>query len=407
MNSILVIDDTPANLQLLTGLLSDCGHEVRAVQDGAFALKSAHTAPPDLIVLDIRMPGMDGYEVCKRLKADERTREIPVIFLSALDDMADKLKGFQVGGVDYITKPFQAQEVLARIETHLTLRNLRRDVEEKNRQLQDEVQWRKQAEEEMRALNDHLDAGNRQLEQTNQQLLEANASKDAFFSIIAHDLRSPFTSLLGLTQALLEEGSAFPPETLQRMLENLHASAEHTYALLTNLLEWSRLERGYTECHPESLPLKPLVEKNIHLVAHHAEQKQIVLQYRMADNIAAYADLAMIDTVVRNLLSNAVKFTEAGGSIDVAAQAQHDAVDISISDSGIGMDIDTLNALFRIDKKTSQPGTAGEHGSGLGLILCRELVEKNGGSIRVNSVKGQGTTFTFSLPAGRGATKFR
>lgn len=398
MNSILVVDDTPQNLQLLTQLLSDSGYEVRAVLDGAFALKSVQTMPPDVILLDIRMPGLDGYHVCEQLKADERTRDIPVIFLSALSDLSDKLKGFQVGGVDFISKPFQAEEVLARIETHLTLRNLRRDVERKNRQLQEEIQLRRQAEEEMRTLNEDLRASKQQLELTNQQLLEANASKDAFFSIIAHDLRSPFTSLIGLTETMLEDFDRYEQEKLKGFLRQIHKSAQQTYTLLSNLLTWSRLERGYLECQPENFPLKMLVEKNVWLAAPHAEQKQIALHHRILEDLIVFADQPMIDTVLRNLISNAVKFTKIGGEITIFADVHEHAVDVLVSDSGIGMEQAAIDTLFRIDQKSSRPGTAGEQGTGLGLILCKELVEKNHGHLRVASTPDQGSVFTVTLP---------
>ncbi|OQY55405.1 MAG: hypothetical protein B6245_19810 [Desulfobacteraceae bacterium 4572_88] len=146
--NILIVDDTRANLRFLAGILSEHGYLVRPVPDGSLALTSAQAEPPDLILLDINMPNMSGYEVCERLKANARTREIPVIFISAMTDVADKVKAFTTGGVDYITKPFQVEEVLARVETHLTLRCLQKSLQEKNHQLQEEVAERKHAETE-------------------------------------------------------------------------------------------------------------------------------------------------------------------------------------------------------------------------------------------------------------------
>jgi two-component system sensor histidine kinase/response regulator len=375
--SILVVDDTPENLQLLIGLLQQQDYKVHAAPNGLRAIASVHLNPPDLILLDVKMPEMDGYEVCRRLKADERTQDIPILFISALDELADKIKGFQVGGVDYIIKPFQAEEVLARVETHLALRSLQKG-------MQAELAWRKQAEEELRALN--------------QQLTAANVSKDTFFSIIAHDLRSPFTGLLGLTEALLEDFDRYEKEKLKALLSRLHESSRQVYTLLNNLLEWSRLERGIIEYHPTILALSPVIEQDLRLVAAAAEQKTLTLSHLVQADIMVYADAQMVQTVIRNLLSNAIKFTEPGGTIQISAKPYAQTVELVVSDTGIGMSQDVMDALFRIDVKSSRPGTAGEKGTGLGLILCQEFVKKNGGTIRVESQSGHGSRFIICLP---------
>jgi signal transduction histidine kinase len=377
MSNILVVDDVPDNLQLLMGILSDSGYEVRPASDGEFALQSAWASLPDLILLDIRMPDMDGYAVCERLKADERTRDIPVIFISGLHEVNDKVKGFALGGVDYITKPFQPEEVLARVQTHLTLRDLQKN-------LQEEIIWHKQAEEELRELN--------------QQLQEANASKDKFFSIIAHDLRGPFNSLIGLTEAIIDDFDLYGKDKIKAMISRLHTSSKRFYALLTNLLTWSQLQRGLMECEAETLSLADIAERNVRLFSSNADQKQVTLKNLVSKRMTVYADLKMIDTIMRNLISNALKFTEPGGTVTISAQQNENVVDISVSDTGIGIDQESIEKLFRIDVKYSQPGTADEEGSGLGLILCKELAEKNGGSIRVESEVEKGTTITFTLP---------
>jgi signal transduction histidine kinase len=378
MNNILVVDDKPDNLRLLMEILSESGYEVRPASDGEFALQSARSSPPDLILLDIKMPDMDGYAVCEQLKADECTRDIPVIFISALNEVVDKVKGFALGGVDYITKPFQADEVLARVQTHLTLRDLQKS-------LQEEITWRKHAEEELRELN--------------HQLQEANASKDKFFSIIAHDLRNPFTSLIGLTEAIIEDFDIYGKDKIKVMISQLHTSSKTVYTLLTNLLEWSRLERGLIECVPEDILIADIAEQNIYLLKARIEHKQITPRNLIPKGTRAYADENMVNTIMRNLLSNALKFTESGGTIDVSLPHRNkNVVEIAVSDTGVGISEENMEKLFRIDAKFTTTGTAGEQGTGLGLILCKELVEKNGGTIRVESEVGKGTMFVFTLP---------
>ena len=383
-NNILVVDDMPENLQLLLNMLHAHKYKARAFAEGSFALESARADPPDLILLDVRMPGMDGYTVCEHLKTDPRTRDIPVIFISAHGETDDKVRGFRVGGVDYITKPFQGEEVLARIQTHLQLRAAQLE-------LWHEVQRRSQAEEELQALN-------QQFRDTNQHLEDTNASKDTFFSILAHDLRNPFTVLLGLTEMLGEELERYTQDQLKAIIQRLHRSSKNVYALLTNLLEWSRLERGLLTCEPRAFAVDEAVHRNILLFNPQAEQKRIRVSCYVSAGIMANADAKMIDTVIRNLLSNAVKFTESGGTIEITAHKNSHNVELIVSDTGIGMSQDALSKLFRIDQKTVQTGTAGEEGTGLGLILCKEFVEKNRGDLRVESTVGQGTTFIMSLP---------
>lgn len=391
LGTILVVDDTPENVRLLLGILAEHGYKVRPATDGAFALQSVWTTPPDLILLDVKMPGMDGYEVCRQLKADERSREIPIIFLSALGNVEDKVKGFTVGGVDYITKPFQAEEVLARVSTHLALRHLQQH-------LQQEVVRRTQAEEELRTLNEQLQQANQQLATTNQQLQEANASKDTFFSIIAHDLRNPFSTLIGLTEAMLEGIDNYRRDRLKHFLERLHSTAENTYALLTNLLTWSRLQRGVFDYMPDFIPIYEIVTRIVSLSATGAEHKQIQINNLVPSGTLAYADLQMTETVIRNLVSNALKFTPVGGTITISSQQTKETIEIAVSDTGIGMTPENLATLFRIDVRSTHQGTAGEEGSGLGLILCKELAAKNGGDIRVESELNRGSRFIIELP---------
>ncbi len=220
--NILIVDDTPANLRLLVEILAERGYEVRPVTNGKLALWAARgTTPPDLILLDIMMPDMDGYEVCRQLKADARTHDIPIIFISALHEMADKLKGFTLGGMDYITKPFQEQEVLARVKAHAIIR-------------------RRQ-----------------------QQLLALNAGKDRFLSIIAHDLKNPFSGFVSLVNLLEKSVNTWNKDHILELTALLQTSAEHLSALLENLLTWSRLQRGMLEYCAGPLDLYPQRSRRI------------------------------------------------------------------------------------------------------------------------------------------------
>jgi signal transduction histidine kinase len=364
--TILLVDDSATNLHVLLKYLQTSGFETLIAQSGEGALRQVQYAQPDIILLDVMMPGIDGFETCRRLKSDEATRDIPVIFMTALSETFDKLRGFEVGGVDYITKPLQHEEVLARITTHLTIRNLQKELQGKNRELH-----------------------------------ELNASKDKFFSIIAHDLRAPFAGLLGYTRLAAEGFTDWSPEEMQQMLDGLGKSAETLYALLENLLNWSRLQRGVIEYFPEETNLSAIVERNVDLFAATAEQKRIALHNEIESEASAFADPNMLDTIIRNLLSNALKFTHADCSITVSAMLDDadSTVTIAVADTGMGIPEDDLPKLFRLDTKYSTVGTGGERGTGLGLLLCHDLVKKNRGAMRVESDVGKGTTFSFTLPS--------
>jgi two-component system sensor histidine kinase/response regulator len=355
--TILVVDDDPTNLSVLLAYLQDMHYNILVAQNGESALEQIPYALPDLILLDIMMsPGIDGFETCRRLKANKHTKDIPVIFMTALSDIENKIKGFEVGGVDYITKPLEHQEVVARVRTHLTLRHQQK------------------------------------------QLQAFNVSKDTFFSVIAHDLRGPLSSLQVLTQVAEEKLETYTPDKLREVIGLQRTSIEHLSQLLENLLTWSRIQQGMIACHPSRIELEAIVARNIELLTPHGNQKQITLSGAVPTNVVAYADLNMVDTVIRNLLSNAVKFTKPGGSVEVSATQIETAVEVSVADTGIGIPTEKVPTLFRIDQRYKRVGTAREKGTGLGLILCKEFIEKNGGKIWVESEVGKGTIVRFTLP---------
>ncbi|RMH69743.1 MAG: hybrid sensor histidine kinase/response regulator [Gemmatimonadetes bacterium] len=355
--TILVVDDNPMNLRVLFDYLKASGFKTLIATSGERAIQQVERLQPDLILLDIMMPGIDGFETCRRLKSNLTTQDIPVIFMTALSDTEDKLRGFRVGAVDYITKPFHQEEVLARINTHLTLRNQKTE------------------------------------------LSELNATKDKFFSIIAHDLKSAFTSLLGFSQLITESIDQFEKDQIKNYISMMHSTTENTFKLLENLLAWSRIQNGMMEYDPEYIDLYQLSSDNINILKKMAEQKSIQLEHHITQGqFQVFVDPNMIKTVFRNLISNALKFTEPGGRVEIGAQRMESQVKVHILDTGVGIRADAIPKLFNIAESHRTNGTAGEKGTGLGLILCKELVETNHGTIWVESEAGQGSTFYFTLP---------
>ncbi|MFH0736340.1 MAG: HAMP domain-containing sensor histidine kinase [bacterium] len=230
------------------------------------------------------------------------------------------------------------------------------------------------------------------------ELKELVASKDKFFSIIAHDLRSPFQGFMGMTEIMAEDISTFSQQELASISKEINNSANNLFKLLQNLLEWARMQQGAVSFIPKEINLSSMIVQNIEIISNRAKQKGINIYNELQNMQVIYADEKMLDSVIRNLLSNSVKFTKRGGKIIVNAQEiENDFVEISISDDGIGMSVELSNRLFRIEEKVGRAGTEGEPSTGLGLLLCKEFVEKNGGKIWVKSEEGKGSTFYFTL----------
>jgi len=235
-------------------------------------------------------------------------------------------------------------------------------------------------------------------QQQTKQLQELNAAKDKFFSIIAHDLKSPFQGFIGLTELMGEEISSFSVTQLSTYIQSINNTARNLYKLLSNLLEWSLMQQGVLSFNPVEISLSEAVAQNIDIIIKRGEQKGIKLILDVAHNQTVLADEVMLNSILRNLLSNAVKFTSRGGEVIVSAkETENNIVEISIRDTGTGISSDLLSKLFKIEEKVGQTGTEGEESTGLGLLLCKEFVEKHGGKIWVDSEEGKGSTLYFTL----------
>ncbi|MCP5503467.1 MAG: hybrid sensor histidine kinase/response regulator [Leptospiraceae bacterium] len=356
--SILVVDDVPRNIQVVGYLLQEKGYEIEFATSGEEALDWLSTKDFDLILLDIMMPGMDGFEVCRKLKDIERNHDIPVVFLTAKSDSDSIVKGFSVGGVDYITKPFLSEELIARVETHIRLRKQKIE------------------------------------------LAEINATKDKFFSIISHDLKNPFNAIIGFTDLLLNEYRSMSPEQLENYIHYIYQGAKTAFDLLNNLLVWSRSQTGRLEYKPWNFSLGDAVKEVLELYYDSTEKKNITLKNRIPKEVRVYADREMVSTIIRNLVSNAIKFTPKGGEIYVDYKILDvNCLEVSVSDTGVGIAQDKINNIFRLDRGYSTRGTEKESGTGLGLILCKEFVRKHGGEMQIESKEGKGSIFRFTLCA--------
>jgi|GEM_PF-606117 len=386
--SVLIADDNPRNLQLISTLLKDRGYKLYITTSGENAIRFLADNQPDLILLDIMMPGMSGFEVCRIIKTDERLSEIPVIFLTAKNDQEDIIAGFEAGAVDYIIKPFYAHEVLARVSAQMQIIQAKKILAEKNAALEQ--------------INKCLLEAKSKIENHAEELAALNAEKNKFFSIIAHDLRGPLAGLTGLSELLflkLENAGETDAEEIIEFAKMLHDSSSQVFELLENLLEWAQIQMNTINFQPEKTPLRQLIINAIGIYQNDLKKKDLTLSIKVNENETVFGDQTMLKAIFRNLTTNAIKFTPKGGTVEIkAGRANDQKIKIQFKDSGIGMDKSLIDKLFRLDQKVSRAGTEGEVSSGIGLILCKNLVDKHNGSIDVKSAPGKGTTFTVNLP---------
>jgi signal transduction histidine kinase len=364
--TILVVDDVPTNLNLLMDLLEARGYRVLVATDGESALEQAEYALPDMILLDVMMPGIDGFETCKRLKASEKTRDIPIIFMTALSDTVDKVHGFEIGAVDYVTKPLQHEEVIARVRTHLELRRQKQEVERL-----------------------------RQQEQQHYQRL--SQMKDHILRTASHDLNNPLAAIT-MSVDLLHRYVAPEDRHIHDKLNQIDASVMYMRDLISNLLDLAKLQTGHGIERRETAVYE-LLDTNTAQMSVPAAAKGIALRVRRpAEDAILHCDPFQIGQVFQNLISNAIKYTDPGGAVTVGAELQPRQIDFCVADSGIGIPESDIPHLFEEFYRVNTGNHRKEAGTGLGLSIVREIVRQHGGSIRVESQLGAGSTFTFSLP---------
>jgi PAS domain S-box-containing protein len=480
---IMVIDDTPENLHLLSSMLTQRNYKVRSAIKGATGLRGAQAAPPDLILLDIRMPEMDGYEVCKLLKASEQTRDIPVIFISASGELIDKVKGFNVGGVDYITKPFQAEEVLARIETHLMLRQLRNQLLAQNRQLQQEIRERAAAEEKFTKAFRACPSPITLIKLPQQQFIEVNISfvkmsgyqpleilyrtifdlniiapktyedllhrlqaegavqnweldiltrsgevrtvllsmeqielmgspctlnifnditeykrlENEFISLVSHELRTPMNSLIGSLDILRTGQLGSLSEKGQQVLNIAISNAERLIRLVNDILDLERIRSGKITMCKVSCQGGEIMLQASQVMQAMADQAKVVL-YHEPIAVTLWADPDRLLQTFTNLLSNAIKFSQPGQTVSLRAIALTHHIQFQIVDQGRGIPKDKLQRIFEPFQQVDASDSRSKGGTGLGLTICRNIVEQHQGQIWAESILGQGSTFNILLP---------
>ena len=367
---LLIVDDTPANLRLLSHVLSKEGYKFVEATDGKEALEMAEKHKPDLILLDIMMPGMSGFDVIKKLKKNELLEDIPIIFLSSLTETDDKVEGFRSGGVDYITKPFQKEETLARIKAHLQIRFLQKQ------------------------LNERINI----LREREVELSRLNQKKDDLVRTVSHDIKNPLTGIIGLVK-LMRDSDKISAEEQKQMLSVIEDSGNNLLNLVRDVLDREAKKTESEELDYSEAKISELLTRVVSMHKAKALVKDISLEYSISpSSLSILIDQSKIEIAINNLVANALKFTPSGGNIYVEVKKEKEFIKFEVRDTGIGIPEKMQDDLFRDSKKSSRLGTSGEVGTGLGLDIVQLYVELHKGKIWVESTLNKGTSFFIEIP---------
>jgi two-component system sensor histidine kinase/response regulator len=361
---ILIVDDVLQNIQVVGTMLREAGYSIMPATSGAAALQRVQKKLPDLILLDFMMPDMDGLEVCRRLKDDPATKAIPVIFLTASNEMSHLVQGLQAGAVDYVTKPFNPPELLARVRTHLELKHSRDMI----------VRY-------------------------SQQLAHLNNEKNEFMGIVAHDLRSPLGAIKGFAELILED-TQVPREELEDFTRRIRDTAQRMSEMVQNLLDANRIERGEMKVALAPCELSQLLCAVVQSYQPRAAAKQQTIQLDgAAAPVTVMADPNVTVQVLENLVSNAIKYSPPGKNIYARLRVVEGAARCEVQDEGPGLSAEDQQKLFGKFARLSAKPTGGEHATGLGLSIVKRLVEAMNGRVWCESELGEGATFIVELPA--------
>ena len=358
---ILIVDDVVSNVLLLKILLTNEKFQVCTANCGNMCIEQARAEKPDLILLDVMMPDISGFDTAVILKKDPELKDIPIIFLTALNSPADLVKGFQVGANDFLSKPFNKEELVVRVMHQIALVAAKRLIEKQNR-----------------------------------ELLATINNRDKMYSVIAHDLRSPMASIRMVLNLVV---AAVSPDVVGQeifdLIDKANKESEDVHDLLDNLLKWTKSQTGRLSVVMQDLDLNDIIPGVVDIFEMIAANKKIKLSYTGGSTIVR-ADNDMLKTIVRNFMSNAIKFSPEDSTIEITVTSDADFAKISVRDHGVGIAADRLGSIFHKGETTY--GTGGEEGSGLGLQLCQDFARKIGGDVMVQSVEGEGSTFSVLVP---------
>lgn len=421
--NILIVEDSKVQEILLRRILNDQGHSVRCAFEGEEALKLIQEHKPDLVISDIIMPGMNGFELCARIKNDERMEDIPVLLLTVLSDPQDIIEALRVGANGFVTKPYEEAFLVSQIDglmRNQDLRGMESDfgiqvyfagrtyhIGSEPRQMLDLLfatyENALQKNRELEMVNEALRLVRSQLEKQNDRLAELNEEKNRFLGMAAHDLRNPLGVIEGFTTLLLESGTAglpeLDPEDRVPMLHKIRESSRFMLRLVDDLLDISAIESGRLQLRLSSVNLGDVIRNSLTVHRITADRKGIILKAEVPEALPTVrADAVKIEQVLNNLIVNALKFSREGDAVTVAAQNGNGGLSIRVRDTGPGIAEKDQSVLFEPFRQTGVKPTAGEKGAGLGLSIVKKITDAHGARIDVESEPGKGAVFTVTFP---------
>jgi signal transduction histidine kinase len=370
--TILVVDDDPRNVRLVESMLKPSGYAILQAYDGREALRRVEEERPDLILLDVMMPELSGFELCTMLRARHETRLLPILMVTALNALEDKVRGLEVGADDFLSKPINRTELLAKVRSILRVKRLQDQVEEQRREL----------------------------ETANRELLLTQRFQESMSQMVVHDLKNPLAGIMGNIQLLQMQNERLAAPRREELLQRSLDSARQMARMIQNILEVAKLEEQKMPLKREALDVAAIVAEQTAEIAGLSARDGIRLETEIPPSLPRVdADRALLGRILGNLLSNAFKHTPSGGCITVAARGEEDRVVLSVRDTGEGIPEDLLPYIFeKFVAGESENRRRQTYDSGLGLTFCRLAVECHGGRIGVLSTPGRGTVVTFHLP---------
>lgn len=358
---ILIVDDSPNNQRIIRTILSNENYEIAEALSGKLALEFVNKRIPDIILLDIMMPGMDGFEVKRILNESAFHKDIPVIFITALEEPENKARGFDLGGRDYLVKPINKVEVLARVKSQLLIQDQRTE-----------------------------------LLRINQELKKANETRDKIFSVISHDLRTSVGNMRNVFKFMLD--GMVDPEADRDIIFDAEITSRHTFNLLENLLYWAKSQQGNLKIHQEMVDIEDAVNDVFDQEMGSAINKSIELIKDIEEGLELYVDRVTLNIILRNLLINAIKFTPENGKVEIKAKKDGDIISIIVKDNGMGMSKYDIDKIMHKTEAFSKKGTNHERGTGLGLVIVAEFLEMNKGEMSIQSTIDKGSEFILAFP---------
>ncbi|MDM3856656.1 MAG: hybrid sensor histidine kinase/response regulator [Aphanizomenon gracile PMC649.10] len=389
--TILVIDDDPTNLEILDYTLSAAGYNVHTATNGANIVQQIHFSIPDLILLDILLPDINGFKLCQGLKSDPVTESIPIIFMTALADTVDKVKGLHLGAVDYITKPFQKKELLARVQTHLHLRELSKTLEIKNQQLTELIE-----DLEHRIIERTIE-----LKQALEKEKELNQLKSRFITMASHQFRTPLAIISSSSGILQEFSDRLNEERKQEHLQTIQHTIKHITQILDDVLMINRAEADKIELHLEAADIVDFCHHLQSAIAESNNQHTInssvdLGQETITNSLIIQFDKKLLQQIITNLLNNAIKYSPNHNLVNFSLTKADDKIIFKISDHGIGIPEADQDNLFASFHRGSNVGNIA--GTGLGLSIVKKCVDLHQGEINIDSQIGKGTIVTITIP---------